>query len=169
MLIHLLTSQIMPLPNLHALRTKNIIRSHEMEVEVREREVEHVACFRQHPSFSLLPKPRNQDAKGDLLFPVNFCSPPPVFSTTSASSYLLNSSAYSHVSPNPLFFPLNTPHKRNRGTHINTLQKLNSLCNPLLQLRESLLVILKRDWFHLPDADSYAFRAVGDALDYSPH
>jgi hypothetical protein len=37
----------MPLPNIHALRTKNIIRSHEMEVEVWQREVEHIACFRQ--------------------------------------------------------------------------------------------------------------------------
>jgi hypothetical protein len=35
----------MLLSNLHPLRTKNIVRSHMMEVEVWERPVERVLCF----------------------------------------------------------------------------------------------------------------------------
>lgn len=38
-------AQIILLPNLHSLRAENIIRSHKVKVEVRDRPVKRISCF----------------------------------------------------------------------------------------------------------------------------
>jgi len=66
----LVPSQIIRLPDRHALRTKNIIRSHKMEVEIRDRPIQRIVCsflvsFLFSPRLFTLPGPHHAQAKGN--------------------------------------------------------------------------------------------------------
>jgi hypothetical protein len=164
----LIPSQIIRLPDRHALRTKNIIRSHKMEVEIRDRPIQRIVCsflvsFLFSPRLFILPDPTSSRTSkkkiGKRTLSRELHLSRPSLKHNLLILVLINILFLHLVSPSLLVPPPPTSHKSNfkrTRTHLHTLQKLNRLRNPLEQLLKRLLVILKRHRLNFSNTDREA-------------
>ena len=142
----LLTSQIMPLPNLHPLRAEDVIRSHMMEIEIRQRPIKRVICF-----LSASPSlPIAGSQKSNMKFQLTLSNEFHLSTPRLENNFRL----FICVDVFRLFcISFCRELDRKRENHLHSLQHLNRLRNPLEQLRERLLVVFEGDRLDLAHAN----------------